>query len=74
MLLGFFCLLAIAASRDEELSKEKEPEGSLKPVRVMDREMSRKEETVKTRSARSTDRKSSRKRKGKKKEFWQENK
>ena len=50
-LLAFFCLLVIAASRDEELSKE----------------MSRKAETVKTWSARSADRMSLRTNKGKKK-------
>ena len=61
--LGFFCMLAITASRDEELSKETETSRSLKPVNVVDGEMSRKEETAKTRSARSTNRKSSRKKK-----------
>ena len=62
-LLGFFCLLAIAASRDEESSKEKETDRSLKPVKVAHG----KAETVKTWSARSADRKSSRTKEGKKK-------
>ena len=62
-LLGLFCLLAIAASRDEESPKEKETDRSLKPVRVAHG----KAETVKTWSARSADRKSSRTKEGKKK-------
>ena len=82
-LLAFFCLLVIAASRDEELSKEKdemassfswflspsikETKRSVKPVRVADGEMSRKAETVKTWSVRSADRKSLGTNKGKKK-------
>ena len=55
--LGFCCLLAIAASRDEESSKEKET----------DKSSNGKAETVKTWSARSADRKSARTKKGEKK-------
>ena len=64
-LLGFFCLVAMTASQNS--SKDKETDRSRKPVRVGDGEMSRKEETVKTWSAWSTDRKSSRTRRGEKK-------
>ena len=51
--LGFACLLAVVASRDEE---EKEIGSGLKPVRVADGGLSREAETVEGRSARSAGR------------------
>ena len=62
------CILAITltASPDEEVSKETEMGRNLKAVKVVDGVLSREEETLKTWSARLTDRKSSRKETGKK--------
>merc|ERR1711909_230891 len=59
--LGFFCLLAVVASRDEESSKEKETGR----VRVAGGELLREAETVERRFARSAERGSGRTKKGK---------
>ena len=61
--LGFFCMLVVVASRDEESSNEKETGRSLKLV--ADGGLSREAETVETRSARSADRVSRRTKTGK---------